>query len=312
MSWRQNTRTMTIDPGEIDFSDKTYYLPCYEDIDGLVESVREVGLLNSPLVKKNGQGRLIVVLGRRRLRASVRAQMRELQVLEIDSRVAEETLINLVFWDNLFRIRNNLVSTAVMTSRLLKVFELGIVAERYLPWMGAPSRGPKIERLKSIANLDERSLKALWSGKISEKTATLLTRLTVDERSIMLEFINYFGWNSNKAAEVLQSVYDVSILAGESTSETISKATELTEKQYSGADIIQKANVIRNLIRAWKSTDLAEEEVSFDQWLETLKLPKHIQIRHAQSFESQVLTIETRANSRKDAEQVIEQLTIIK
>lgn len=308
MSWRQNTRTLLIDPGEIDLSDTAYYLPCYDDIDDLVESVRQVGFLSQPVVTKNNAGRFIAVLGRRRLYAAVKANIGEAHILEIAPDVGNKTLIDLIFWDNLFRVRNNIVCMAVMTRKLTEVFEIGVVAEKYLPWIGVPRKGPRIERLKLLASLDERVLRALWHGKILEKTAALLAALTYEERSGMLDFIEYFGWNANKASEILQSILDISILAGRSTLETISEATARMEKERPDADVIEKASGMRTLIRAWKSKELVQEEISFEQWLENLVIPPNVQIRHAQSFESRSLIMEIRAGSKGEAVKIIEKL----
>ncbi len=308
MSWRQDTRTLLIDPGEIDLSDRAYYLPCYEDIDDLVESVRQVGFLSQPVVRKNDDGTFIPVLGRRRLYAAVKANLRQADMLEIAPDVGQQTLIDLMFWDNLARIRNNLVCTAVMTRKLTEVFEIGLVAEKYLPWIVVPRKGPRIERLKLLASLDERFLRALWHGKIIEKTAALLAGLTHEERSGMLDFIEYFGWNANKASEILQSIHDISVLEGRSVLATISEASAMLEKQRQDSDIVEKAIRMRTLIRAWKARDLVREEISFEKWLETIVLLPNVQLRHAQSFESQSIILEIKACSKDQAAKLIEKL----
>ncbi len=308
MNWQGNTRSISIHPDEIALSDRTYYLPCYDEIGPLVESISQVGILSPPVVKKNDDGNLIPVVGRRRLEAALKALISRVNVFVVDPSRSEENLLNLMFWDNISRIRQNPVTVAVMVAGLLDVFDPETVAERYLPWIGVPPRGPRLVKLKSIAQLDERSLRALWAGRILEKTAALLAALNMEERLELLNFIDRYGWNANKSDEILQAVYDLSILSGKSTSITISEAIHQVETQHEGEDTVHKSESMRNTIRSWRSKDLCQHQDLFNQWMQKLVLPRHIRVRPSQSFENESVSIEITAYSLNQAQKIIEKL----
>lgn len=297
-----------MDPREIECSDRTYYLPCFEDISPLAESIRQIGIMSPPVIKQNDSGLLIPVTGRRRLQAAIRADMSSVEVVIADSGQDQKKLLNLLFWDNISRITANPVTVSVIVSRLLEVFDTEEVAERYLPWTGTPPKGPRLERLKVISKLDERCLRALWSGRIFEKTAVSLAMNGLTERLEMLDFIEKYGWNANKSDEILQSVFDLSRLCESSPTQVISDAIGVVEKEHSGADMSVKAEKIRNLIREWKSGDLVRCATSFELWMKNLGLPRSINLKPAQSFENERLTIEITARSRKETEEIIKKL----
>ncbi len=308
MNWRKNTQTMHISPKEVEFSDRSYYLPSYEDMDALVASISEVGILNPPVVKESNRGKLIPVLGRRRMKAVIEAGIEGISVLKIGNELPEKNILSLVFWDNFHRIKGNPVATAVMTDRLLSVHEPEVIAQTYLHWMGVPPRGPKISRLRTLASLDESCLRALSSGKIIEKTAILLARLTKEERSILLGFIQIHGWNANKSADALQAIFDLSLIVNKPVNQIVREASEIIDSQSESSDESQRSEMMRNLIRSWKYKDLVEQELLFDKWLEKLQAPCNTRIKTAQSFESEALTLEIKAASKREAEAILKKL----
>lgn len=308
MNWQENIRSILVHPDEIELSDRTYYLPCYDEIGPLVESISQVGVLSPPVVRKNDDGTLVPVIGRRRLKAAIEARITGVSVLVVNASEPEKNCVSLLFWDNISRIRQNLVTVAVMSACLLNVFDLETVSENYLPWLGVPPRGPRLVRLRSIAKLDERSLRALWSGRIVEKTAVLLAALNIKDRLEMLNFIDRYGWNANKSDEILQAVHDLSILAGKSTTKTICQAIDWVETQHKEEDPVRKSEKMRNLIRSWKFGDLFQHQDLFGQWLQKLDLPRNIRVKPAQSFENQSVSIEVTANSLDHAKKIIQTL----
>ncbi|MGD9818255.1 MAG: ParB/RepB/Spo0J family partition protein [Desulfomonilaceae bacterium] len=308
MNWRKNIREFIVNPNQIELSNRTYYLPCYEDIDILVTSINQIGLMSPPVVRTAKHGKLIPVSGRRRIDAAVRAGLEQALVYVIDPETPEPEILDLIFWDNVNRIRNNLVCSAIMVTRLMQERSPEIVAEKYLPWIGIPPRGPKLEKLKLIAGLEERSLRMLWDGRIQEKSAVLLSRLNVDERSRALDFLELHGFNANKSAEMLQAIYDISVLSQCSTSDTISKVTQTIEEECPDCDMVQKAVSARNLIKKMKNANLFETQDSFIEWLEEIQLPSNMKISHTQSFESSQITLEIKAYSRKEVENMISKI----
>ena len=308
MKWQLSTRSISIHPDEIALSDRTYYLPCYDAIGPLVESIRQIGVISPPVVRINDDSALAPVVGRRRIEACSKAGISQLSVFVVDASEPRDKLVNLLFWDNISRIENNTVTVAAMVTRLLDVFDSETVADKYLPWIGVPPRGPRLLKLKTIAQLDDRSQRALWFGRIVEKTALLLAGLNTKDRFEMLNFVERYGWNANKSDEMAQAIYDLSILSGKSVSETISEAIQFVEPQSEQDDPVRKSEKMRNLVKSLRWKDLCQHQDLFNQWLKKLDLPRHIRVKPTISFENDSVSIEITANSLNEADGIIQKL----
>ena len=308
MKWQLSTRSISIHPDEIALSDRTYYLPSYDAIGPLVESIRQIGVISPPVVRINDDGALAPVVGRRRIEACSKAGISQLSVFVVDASEPRDKLVNLLFWDNISRIENNTVTVAAMVTRLLDVFDSETVADKYLPWIDVPPRGPRLLKLKTIAQLDDRSQRALWFGRIVEKTALLLAGLNTKDRFEMLNFVERYGWNANKSDEMAQAIYDLSILSGKSVSETISEAIQFVEPQSEQDDPVRKSEKMRNLVKSLRWKDLCQHQDLFNQWLKKLDLPRHIRVKPTISFENDSVSIEITANSLNEADGIIQKL----
>jgi hypothetical protein len=133
-----------------DLRDRAYFIPCFADPAPLVKSIDSVGILNPPLLQELPGGRMIPVLGRRRLQAAVRLGISRTEVKIVSDRVSEAEGFALALWDNFGHRTFDVASTAVVVRRLLDLFPRDVVADDFLPWLGVPSRGPRLERLRAI------------------------------------------------------------------------------------------------------------------------------------------------------------------
>ena len=179
MKWLANTRTTLFDPQEIDLRDRTYYIPCFADPAPLVKSLDSVGILNPPLLQELPGGRMIPVLGRRRLQAAVQLGISQTEVKIVSDRIPEAEGFAVALWDNFGHRTFDIASTAVVVRRLLDLLPRDVVADGFLPLLGVPARGPRLERLRAIGGLEEPVLQSLALGRIQEKTAFILYGIIV-------------------------------------------------------------------------------------------------------------------------------------
>ncbi len=104
----------------------------------------------------------------------------------------------------------------------LEIFPKEEVAVEFLKPLEIPPRGPRLERLRLIGGLEEPVLQALASGRISEKSAAVLVYLGPEDRRAVLDLCDLLKLNTNKTAEVISALWDLSVLHGRSVREWLS------------------------------------------------------------------------------------------
>jgi ParB-like chromosome segregation protein Spo0J len=304
-----STRTALFELREIDLLDRTYYIPCFAGLAPLVKSIDRVGILNPPLLQELPGGRMIPVLGRRRLQAAVELGISQTEVKVVSDRVSEAEGFALALWDNFGHRTFDVASTAVVVRRLLDLLPTEVVADDFLPLLGVPARGPRLERLRAIGGLEEPVLQSLAMGRIQEKTAFILSGMSSDEQGALMELTDALGLNANKRAEVISHLADLSIFHGKPILEFL-HAEEARSMVYD-KDIPrpERAERFRRLIRSWKFPELVNSEIEFGEWLRGLPQSEGIAVRPAPGFENRECTVEIRTESRKEAERILIKLT---
>jgi len=285
--------------------DSAYLIPCFEDMLPLVESVRRMGVINPPVLQRTPRGVLIPVLGRRRLDAAREAAIRQVETKILPAEMPETDGFELAFWDNLARRTFDTACSAYLVKRLLDLFPRDVVAEDFLPVLGIPPKGPRLERLSAIGGLEFPVLKALSCGKIHEKTAAILAELNPEDRETVMGLVDGLHLNANKAAEIVSSLHDLSVFHGKAISELIRDQQFRSILHDAESSVPDKASRFRELIRSWMFPELVAREHAFDSWRRNLIGKDRIQVRPVPAFESEECFIEVRAGNRLEAERIV-------
>ncbi|MDQ7782109.1 MAG: hypothetical protein RDU20_04470 [Desulfomonilaceae bacterium] len=312
MNWLAHTKLHVLKLHELDFDDVTYYMPNYRDSTALRESIKQVGILNRPVVQERPCGGMIPVLGRRRLQEAATLGVHESDVLVVSSDMPVSDGFLIAFFDNAGHRTFDSPTTAVVVKRLLDLFPREMVARSFLPILGVPPRGPRLERLRLLGTLEHRALKWLAEGRILEKTAVVLARLDPGDRAPLLDFLEKLGMNANKNEEVTANLYDLSVYQARPPADIIrdDAVRELTADDDIPAP--ERAARFRDLIRSWKFPELVDKEREFREWCTGLPAVPNVKVWPARSFENDEFTIEIRVSHRASVERVLENLKDMK
>jgi hypothetical protein len=234
--------------------------------------------------------------------------MASVEVRVIPASMPEEDGFLIAFWDNVAHRRFDPACTAVVVKRLLELYPREVVAKQFLPILGVPPRGPRLEQLKALGGLEETVLQAVALGRIHEKTAFLMSRLQPHERSELLEFTESLGLNANKKAEVVERLIDLSIFHDRPVLEFVQ--TEDAQAALADRDIPlpERADRFRDLVRSWKFPELAKQEAESRAWTEALPHADRVSVRQSRSVEVERYDIEIRVDSRDDVEKLIDRI----
>ncbi len=307
MNLRSHTKISTAPIDQIDLQDDRYLIPCYSPIDWLVRSVQVAGVINAPLLSDTGGSRLVPILGRRRIEA-LRLLGVESVNAHVISEISEAEAFRIAFWDNVAHRPVNPAYVGVVVKRLLELFPTELVAREFLPALGTPASGPRIERIRKIGGLGKSILDALGQGRILEKTALLLTELKVEDRLALMDLVVRLRLNANKAAEVVGTIFDLSVYNSLPMEHYIHNPETQDILNDHSLSIQDKAARVRSLLARLKHPETEARLAAFESWRSSVPASRRVAIKPYQGFETPGCTIEIKADSLEFAKRALSAL----
>jgi hypothetical protein len=302
------TERRSLHPDEVDLDDSTYLIPCFSDTTLLEKSVARLGIINTPVLQEKS-GRLVPVLGRRRIKAAKSTGMKDTPALLLPSDIPVQDGFLLAFWDNVAIRRLDAAVVSTLVKRILELFPIEFAVDELFPCLGVPPSGPRIERLRRIGGMESHIHAALSAGKLLEKTAFLLTGISESERSTLFEFAVGLGYNANKAAEVIENMLDISVRLETPIAEIISRP-DIRAIIAEDTDAPKKAERVRAYLNQLKNPDLVEKIRQFEAWNAEFRLRKNVSIRHSPAFEHPNYRLEIQG-SKEDIEHILKRLSLM-
>lgn len=153
----------------------------HAELDGLVVSIKQYGILQPLLVSDLGNGKYELIAGERRLRASKTAGLKKVPII-LKSADSQKKL-ELALIENLHRENLNPIEEARAYKGL--VDEFGLKHQTVATKMGK-SRSQITNTLR-LLNLPEKIQIAIQNKKIPQSSARLLVTLTPKEQELYLE-----------------------------------------------------------------------------------------------------------------------------
>ncbi|MFC1834665.1 ParB/RepB/Spo0J family partition protein [Thermodesulfobacteriota bacterium] len=308
MNWLDHTHPAEAAPGDVDLEDRTCLVPCFTEPEPLAKSIKMVGVLNPPMLRQRRDGTFVPVLGRRRLKVARDLGMPTVQIRIIGDSASEAELFSLAVWDNLGHRPFDQACTAFVIRRLLELLPREVVATRFLPVLGVPAHGPRLERMRILGGLEENILEALAQGKILEKTALVLARMDHPQRLLLFGLTRGLVLNTNKSAEVIEHLFDLSMVQGRTVSDILATVEMRSILDDPRARRHEKGQRLRELLLTWKFPELLEKQARFDRTIGKLADPPKITVRHSPGFEDERCSVMFNGNSWDEAAEAIARL----
>jgi ParB-like chromosome segregation protein Spo0J len=263
----------------VDLEDHTFVVPGGGDLSRLIDSLREVGLLNPPWLRAGAAQRYQVVAGYRRLQAAARLGWPALPARLLPASTPEPHCLLLVLHDNAFTRSFNLWEQAVFTRRLLAHWDRGVVAGKFLPLLGLPPSAAHLERLLKASYLSPPFQELCLNGRLALTAAAALSDWPAADQDAALPYLAGLPFSQSKQEQFLE---DVNLLARR---ESVSRQAILSQeqlRQYLADPALNpsgRAEAVRGLLRRWVSPRLSAALATYQAALGRLGLKDHPRVR---------------------------------
>lgn len=188
-----------------DFPDHPFYVRNDEDMDQLVESIKERGIITPVMLRQKDDGRFEMVSGHRRKRACELAGMETIKA-EIRNLTRDDAI--------LLMVDSNLQRTAILPSEKAFAYKMRLDVLRRKPGRPpknvrpvgtdfqndrsdeqlaevSPDSARQIQRYIRLTNLISNLLELVDEGRIALRPAVEISYLTVSEQKSLMEAISY-------------------------------------------------------------------------------------------------------------------------
>ena len=277
--------TDAVDLKSLDPDDAVFRLSYGFDLESLKESIRRIGLINPPLLRKRPDGRYQIVCGYRRISA-----LRELNVSSascqlVPPETSDEACLLLSLYDNISHRELNPIEKSLALNRLLSYYTEETIARDFLPLFKLQPHITQFRTYQPLCQLDMEIRDAIIDGIIDVQSALRLSRLDPESRKCLARLLISLRLSVSKQAEVITTVAEIGLRDGVSlrtvTGDPDIQSTLTNDK----LNRPQKGDAVLRLLREKRYPRLTAKERQVKGALSRIKLPPNASITPPPFFE---------------------------
>ncbi len=203
-------REQIVDLSRIDIDDDSFRITTENKNDGLIVSIKNLGLLNLPLLLEKETG-YTIISGFRRIDACRRLNWLELRAKVLDSDTDRFNCVKYAIMDNAFQRPLNIIEKSkcfMMLSGFYK--DIDSLAEA-LPVLGLSEHPSMIKKIQTVYDISESLQNSILSNTITLSMALELAELAMDDAEGLITLFNALKLSLNKQREILTQVKEIAI-----------------------------------------------------------------------------------------------------
>ena len=273
---------------KIYLKDERFRISYYFDLEKMVTSIQEMGLLN-PLLVTSREGHFILVSGWKRIMACLRLSLSLVPVLVVERENELETFLR-AFYENLAVREFSLIEKAEIIARLKRFGEdEDKIVRRYLPLLNIPPTLPYLDSYLAFSQFEPELKEFIHEKNLPFSLARLFIEFSSLERKRLLPLVSHFS--QSKMIEFLEYLKEIS-RRDELPVRKILASKEI--KNIIGSrrlSSLQKADMIRLVLRKKRYPHLSSWEEFFGSLRKKMRWPKEIAINPSPFFEEKRLSV---------------------
>ena len=290
-------RFKQIDPAEIDLSDERFRVSFPDSLDELTDSIRDVGLLNPPVLTKR-EDRLVLVTGWRRILACSALALSPISVFVEEGKDDLE-----LFWNAVYENTSSRSLSVVEKAEILaRLKEFGApqdeLLRRALPLLGIPSTKEYLDLFLAAAGMDPAEKKLVHQKDPSPAVLQAFLSYSSEERARLSPWLWTLGQNKQK--ELLGILREIAARDGISPGRVLAhpRIRDLAEEKKLSPR--QQAEKLLIHLRGQRNPTLTAWSQAFEAALRNLGIEKGIVIDPSPFFEGEDLALHFSFRSREE------------
>lgn len=280
----------TIPLDSINFDDNTYRITTETDIDMLSASIRNVGLINPPLLLKK-KSDFTALSGFRRIAACRYLGWQNIKARIMDNSVSKLECVKVAITDNIHQRSLNLIETSRSINMLSCFFEDAESLAESASKLGLPANPSILKKIRPICHLPLQIQSSILSNNISLAIATELGKFDHVTGIAFTKLFNDLKVGLNKQREIITLIKEISLREDISIQEMLSE-TDLQDILNNGdLDRTQKAQKVRIYLKQRRFPSIAGAEKSFEKNIKALKMGAGTKLIPPRDFEDTIYTL---------------------
>ena len=274
----------------MDSKDDTFRITTEVNINHLVDSIKNVGLLNPPLLTRNNK-KYTIVSGFRRIEACLRLAWSSVEARILDSDTHRLECIKYAITDNAFQRPLNLIEKSRSIDMLARFFKDNSSLAEELSAMGLPENRSIIKKNKNICYLSQTIQNGILSNTISLSTALELGRLPQDAGECFAKLFGLLKLSLNKQREIITLIEEIALREDISIMEVLAEYGLQKILSNKDLDRNQKTRKIRNYLKQRRFPALTSAEKEFAEHVKKLELGSGAKLIPPENFEGTNYTL---------------------
>jgi len=280
MSFKQKIVKLSL----IDSKDESFRITTQKNIDHLMDSINNVGVLNFPLLIEKTSGYKIVC-GFRRIEACRRLGWTdvEVRILDVDTKRLE--CIKYAITDNSLQRPLNLIEQSRSINMLFDFYKNFSSLGKELSDMGLPENQSIIKKIQKLCHLSGSVQNGILSNTISLTMALELGRMQQKAGEVFAKLFETLKLGLNKQREILTLAKEISLREDIPVLKVIEN--NILQKILTNEDLDrnQKISKIRIYLKQRRFPVITAAEKELESHLKKLKLGNGIKLIPPDNFE---------------------------
>ena len=283
----------------IDSEDQTFRITTETGIDDILDSIKNVGLINPPILIKK-KSKYTIICGFRRI-----AACRILGLLNIEAKIPGSNAnkldcVKFAITDNSFQRPLNLIEQSRALFMLSGFFKDMISLADEASSLGLPHNPALIKKIINIYHLPLPIQNCVLSNIISLSMAVELGTFEKDAGISFVKIFNDLKLGLNKQRELITLISEISLRENIPVMKVIQESDFQEILQNDELDRTKKTEKLRFYLKKRRYPSITRAEQKFEELVKELKLGNGMKLIPPKNFEGNTFSIKLHFNNLKD------------
>jgi len=267
----------------VDVADTTYKISTSESIEDLLASIKCIGLLSPPILKKKSRT-YTIISGFKRISACVNLGWSSIDARVVDHKASDLQCTKLAIADNSVNRSLNFIEQSISISMLSNYYDdKGVIREA--KGLGLNMNASLLEKLKKITQLSPELKNPILTGTISLTIALELEKMDKPSAMALSQLFESLKPTFNIQKEILTMVKEISRIEDLAAGQLLSDPYFLDIMENGEIGRNQKIQKIRYYFKKMRYPVITKFEGNFKQLLQQIDLPGEIKFIPPENFE---------------------------